>query len=100
MKLPYIIKRPILTERSLHAAANGKFTFEVDRLASKGQVREAVETYFGVNVISVNTVKLGGKRKRVGKRRLEKVYPSRKKAIVQLKQGQKIDLFEIQEKTS
>lgn len=96
MKLPFILKKPIITERSLKATNSSRFTFEVVRSATKGQIKKAVEEYFKVNVINVNTAKLAGSRRRVGRLRREKTNPDRKKAIVQLKSGQKIDLFEAQ----
>ena len=96
MSVAYVLKRPIITERSLAVTKEGKFTFEVDRLASKGQIKEAVESQFGVTVLSVNTMKLAGKRRRTGRRKREITYPDGKKSVVQLKKGQKIDLFEVE----
>ena len=96
MKLPYIIKKPIITEQSLLDAQKGEYTFEVDLLSTKGQVKEAVETYFEVNVIKVRTTRLAGKTKRVGKLRKQIKKNNRKKAIVRVKPGQKIDIFEVQ----
>ena len=96
MKLPYILKKPIITERSLLAVSKGEYTFEVDLHATKGQIKEAVETYFSVNVVRVRTAKLAGKTKRAGKLRRQFKKSDRKKAIVKLKEGQKISAFDLQ----
>lgn len=61
-----IIKRPIVTERSNDAMNEGKYTFEVDKKATKVDVRHAVEKLFGVKVLEVRTMNCKGKFKRVG----------------------------------
>lgn len=96
MKLDYIFKKPIITEKSMIEKAQNRYTFEVDTRASKGQIKKAAEEAFGVEVISVKTAKIAGKRRRVGRFRREVKKPDRKKAIIELKKGQKIDLFEVQ----
>ncbi|MCH7951669.1 50S ribosomal protein L23 [Patescibacteria group bacterium] len=96
MKLAYIVKRPIITEKSMAQTAKNQYTFEVDASASKGQIRKAVENAFDVEVIAVRTAKISGKRRRVGKLRREITKPDSKKAIVEVKSGQKIDIFESQ----
>lgn len=90
-----VIIKPLITERSMAIAGNSKFTFIVDISADKPAVKRAVEERFGVNVIGISTSVQKGKTKRVGQRRNEKKISSVKKAIVTLKSGQKIDLFEI-----
>lgn len=97
MNVASILKRPIITEKSVKDASQGVFTFEVSRSANKNQVKAAVETAYGVDVITVRTTMLAGKSYRVGKRRTEKVGLPTKKARIQLKAGQKIDLFELEE---
>lgn len=97
MNLVQVITKPIITERSLAEAATGVFTFEVKRSASKHQIKAAVEEFFGVDVVSVNTTVLSGDRYRAGKKRLTKVASPTKKARVKLLDGQKIDLFELEE---
>ena len=89
-----ILKRPVITEQSVSLAGNGKFTFEVSVKASKDQIKDLVEKQFGVNVIGVNTTKVAGKRRRVGKNRRNKVGLAWKKAIVELRKGEEIGLFE------
>ena len=59
------------------------------------QIKQAIEEIFQVEVLSVNTVIRPSKRKRVGKKRKMKLYSARKKALVKLKEGQTIDLFDL-----
>lgn len=90
-----VIKRPIITEKSLDLARLGGYTFEVDKRATKKDIKSAVEKYFNVEVTRVRTLKIAGKRRFAGKRRRKRVnLSSWKKAIVWLKSGQKIDIFE------
>ena len=67
MKYAYdIIKKPIITERSMMGALDNKYTFEVAIDAGKVEIKKAVEEIFGVKVAKVNTIKLPGKWKRMG----------------------------------
>lgn len=77
----------------------GKFTFAVDKNSNKKQVKQAIEEYFNVDVIKINLMKFKGKIKKVGKykRKISKGLDW-KKAIVKIKEGQKIDLFEVEGK--
>lgn len=61
-----IIIRPVITEKSTMDAAEGKYAFKVDRSATKSQIRQAIEKLFNVKVLQVNTINLGGKKKRMG----------------------------------
>jgi len=88
--------KPIITEQSLKNAQNGEYTFDVDPSATKGQIKQAVETYFDVSVTRVRTAKLAGKTKRVGKLKKKIIKTDRKKAMVKVKSGQKISIFEVQ----
>ncbi|MCL5438388.1 MAG: 50S ribosomal protein L23 [Patescibacteria group bacterium] len=94
MDLQNILIRPIVTEKSMADAGTGKFTFEVAKEADKGMIKKAVENKFKVNVVSVSTSIVKGKKKRQGNRRKEVLGSSWKKAIVRLKTGEKIGLFE------
>ncbi|MFO7941687.1 MAG: 50S ribosomal protein L23 [Bacillota bacterium] len=87
-----VLIRPIITERSMADSEEGKYTFVVDRRANKYQIRAAVEGVFGVKVTRVNTMRMLGKRRRMGIHIGRK--PSWKKAIVQLAPGQELDFFE------
>ena len=89
-----IIKRPVITEQSMADIADKKYVFMVDINSNKCEIKEAVETAFGVKVAKVNTVRMQGKVKRTG------AYPAGKradykKAIVTLTADSKtIELFE------
>ncbi len=61
-----VIKRPIVTEKTSMDMNEGKYTFEVDKKATKVQIAKAVEDIFGVKVLKVSTVTVRGKEKRVG----------------------------------
>lgn len=95
MKIDMIIKKPLITEKSLKDAADGFFTFEVDRKANKPQIRQAVEKMFKVHVTAISTTNVKGKMRLVGKKRIAVTSPSRKKAVVKLQKGEKIELFEV-----
>ena len=89
-----IIIRPIITERSMADVANKKYVFEVAKNAGKVEIKNAVETAFGVKVKDVNTLHVRGKKKRVGASR-PGMSRSWKKAYVQLTDDSKtIELFE------
>ena len=94
MKSVYdIIKRPIVTERSVKGGEDRKYTFEVARDANKIEIKEAVEEIFGVKVQSVNTMNFQGKMRRQGYTRGR--TPAWKKAVVKLKEDSKgIEFFE------
>lgn len=90
---PYaVLLRPIITEKSTILAGQDKYVFQVDVRANKNQIKEAVEIAFTVRVTDVNTMKMKGKPKRVGRRIAPR--PDWKKAIVTLVPGDKIELFE------
>ena len=92
MHLYEVLRRPLVTEKGTVLQAQGKYAFEVDRQADKHQIRQAVEKAFTVNVTAVNVVTMKGKRRRVGRQQI--LTPTWKKAIVTLKAGQKIEIFE------
>ncbi len=91
---PYgIIRRPLVTEKSLtQNSEQNKVSFLVDTAANKQEIRGAVERIFAVKVTEVNTVYLKGKWKRTRMR--EGKRPDQKKAVVTLRQGDKIEFFE------
>ncbi len=76
-------------------AEKGHFSFLVAYESTKPMIRQAVKDAFGVDVVSVTTVIMKGKTKRVGKIRQEITVEPFKRAIVQVKEGQKIGLFEL-----
>ena len=89
-----VIMAPIISEKSMADAAKSKFTFRVSRRADKASIKKEVEEKFKVNVLSVATITTKGRSMRSGTRRVEVVKQSKKKAIVTLKAGQKIALFD------
>jgi len=89
----HVIKRPLITEKSTFLKEQGDFvSFEVNKRASKLQIKRAVEEIFKVKVVSVRTMIIPGKSKRLG-RSIGRV-PSWKKALVKLREGDKIEFFE------
>ncbi|MDY6835834.1 MAG: 50S ribosomal protein L23 [Chloroflexota bacterium] len=92
MDLYEVLRRPVVTEKNTLLSEQGKYTFEVAKNANKWQVKLAVEKAFKVNVTDVNIIWVPGKSRRVGRRRIQS--SPWKKAVVSLKTGQKIELFE------
>lgn len=94
MKTSYdIIREPVITETSDKNRELGKYTFIVRKDACKIEIKNAVEKIFKVNVTKVNVMNVKGKTRRRGFRHTFK-EPDKKKAIVTLKKGQKIEFFE------
>ena len=92
MDASQIILAPVMSEKSYHGIADGAYTFKVHADAHKTQVRQAVEQLFDVKVQRVNTVKVQAKPKRRGL--FKGTRPGFKKAVVQLRPGQRIEFFE------
>jgi len=89
-----IIKAPIITEQSTKLIdSQNRYTFKVDRKANKVEIKKAIELIFNVKVLSVNTVNVLPKYKKMGK--YEGFKPAYKKAVVKLAEGQKIDAFTV-----
>ena len=88
-----IVRRALITEKGtrIRERENG-FLFEVARDANKIEIKQAVEAIFPVKVESVRTLRVHGKPKRMG--RYAGHRPDWKKAVITLKKGQTIDLFE------
>jgi len=90
-----IIIKPVITEKSMQDAGFNRFTFMVCKTADKTAIKREVEKKFNVNVINVLTNIVKGRKKRAGARRTEIEEPVFKKAIVKIKAGQKIALFDV-----
>ncbi len=87
-----IIKRPIITEKSMQLVEKeNKYTFVVDKRANKIQIKKAVEELFEVKVLSVNVLNLKPKKKRVG--RYEGYKSEIAKAVVTLDKDNNIEIF-------
>lgn len=80
MKAEDIIVAPVVTEKSSSEIQSGKYTFEVNKKATKIEIANAVEKLFGVKVLKVNTISVKGKEKRMGAN--VGMTPDWKKAIV------------------
>jgi len=89
------VQRPIITEKSMVLASRGWFTFAVDKHSRKEQIAKDVAAMYHVDVTNVRTVAMHGKVRRRGKKMAPDQRPNWKKAMVQLKAGQKIDAFEV-----
>jgi large subunit ribosomal protein L23 len=87
-----VLRRPLITEKNTTLQAEGKYVFEVAGGANKHQIKQAVEKAYKVGVTAVNVMTVPGKKRRL--RRQEVLTRSWKKAIVTLKPGDKIELFE------
>ena len=87
-----VLLAPVVSEKSYSLITDRKYTFKVHEDAHKTQIRQAVEQLFGVQVQQVNILKVQSKPKRRGLTRGRR--PGWKKAIVQLKEGNTIEIFE------
>ena len=87
-----IIIKPIVTEKSVSLMEHNKYVFKVALSANKKKIKKAVEEIFKVKVVDVNTLRVKGKVKRMG--RYEGKTSDYKKAIVQLAEGDHIEVFE------
>lgn len=87
-----ILKKPVITEKSMALQGENKYTFIVDLKANKVEIKKAVEELFKVKVEKVRTMRYRGKMRRV--RGIWGKTSDYKKAIVTLKDGSKIELFE------
>lgn len=87
-----LILKPLISEKAVAAMGQGKYAFKVRLDANKTQIKDAIEEIYKVTVTDVNTMRNHGKVRRVGK------YTGRrsdwKKAVVQLKEGDSIKIFE------
>lgn len=95
---PYIVIKPVITEKSLRLAnVDNTFTFIVQRTANKDQIKESVEKLFTVEVKDIRTIVNQKGKKRTGKKRVSVTTGKVKKALVTLKEGHSIDLFDVSE---
>ncbi|MGI6678243.1 MAG: 50S ribosomal protein L23 [Dehalobacterium sp.] len=93
MRNPHdVVIKPVVSEKSMGMMEENKYTFIVDKNANKLEVKHAIQEIFKVTVLDVTTMVIKGKMKRMG--RFEGKRPDRKKAIVTLKPGDKIEVFE------
>jgi large subunit ribosomal protein L23 len=91
-----VIKRPVISEKSMDETQRGKYTFRVHDAATKPQIKAAIEELFKVHVLSVNvlTTQPHEKRRGFGRARTKGFTPAWRKAVVTLAAGEKIEFFE------
>ncbi len=87
-----VLLAPVVSEKSYSLITDRKYTFKVHKDAHKTQVRQAVEELFEVHVENVNILKVQSKPKRRGA--TKGIRPGWKKAIVQVREGESIEIFE------
>lgn len=93
VRLRKLLKRPLQTEKVVKLQeTQNTYTFEVPRETNKIEIKRAIESLFDVSVVNVRTISVHGKMKRLG--RFEGYQKSWKKALVTLKSGDTLDLFE------
>jgi len=90
-----VILRPVVSEKSYALLEDNVYTFEVHPSSSKPEIKDAVESIFGVDVLKVNTLNRKGKRKKNRRTNTWGTRASRKRAIVTLAEGDSIELFEV-----
>ena len=93
MRLNNTILKPIVTEKSINLANAGRYTFKVNTKVNKKVIAGEIERMYNVSVIDVKTMIVPGKRKRILKTRNFTKTSRWKKATVQLKEGQHIEVF-------
>ena len=93
MNIYEVLRRPVLTEKTDALRAESKYVFEVDVRANKVMIRQAVEAAFKVKVVAVNVANAAARMGKAGRRRVIS-KSARKRAIVTLAPGDKIEFFE------
>jgi large subunit ribosomal protein L23 len=87
-----VLVRPIITEKNTMLSEQGKYAFEVLPNVNKIEIKRAVEEVFKVKVAAVNVIRVPGKQRRMG--RTSGMTRSWKKAVVTLRPGERIELFQ------
>ncbi|MRR56729.1 MAG: 50S ribosomal protein L23 [Deltaproteobacteria bacterium] len=94
MNIYDVIQKPLISEKTtIEKESKGIVAFQVHRDANKLEIKEAVEKLFKVDVVGVNTITVAGKVKRFGRHHGKR--SNWKKAYVTLKEGSKVDFFEV-----
>jgi len=92
MRVGYSILKPVVTEKSLALNLVGKYVFGTNLEANKTSIEKDIKKIYGVDVIDARSLILPGKKRRQGKTARFKKTPKRKRIIVTLKEGQKIEV--------
>lgn len=85
------IKQPHISEKASYSAEKDQYIFEISPNYNKKEIKNAVEGLYGVDVLSVNMIKIPAKKRRLG--RTEGFRKAYKKAVVKIKNGQKIEIL-------
>lgn len=91
-----ILIRPMITEKAMAMAAGSKYVFEVATSANKHQVSQSIKEIYKVDVVKVNAIRIKSEEKLI-RGRYKATIKAKKKVIVTLKKGQKIEGFEVKE---
>ena len=86
-----VVKQPHISEKSTNLSEINQYTFKVQKGSNKNEIKKAVEGVYGVDVLSVNIIKIPNKKRRLGKTQGFKTGHT--KAIVKIKEGQKIEIL-------
>jgi large subunit ribosomal protein L23 len=89
-----VILGPIISEKSMNDASKGRYTFKVTVKAGKADIKQAVEERYKVNAVKISTITIKGRSVRAGAKRNEIIRSPFKKAVVTVKTGQKIAVFD------
>lgn len=89
-----LIKKPLISEKTMKLAKDGCYTFIVEKMARKLDIKAAIEHQFDVKVLDIRTANFKDLKRQQRKVRSAYIIPGFKKAVVKLKKGQKIGLFE------
>lgn len=89
--MKYILKAPYITEKTTNLAEKNQYVLKIWNRANKHEIKKAIENLYKVNVINVKIINVPAKRRRVGK--IPGWKKGYKKAIIRLKEGQKIEIF-------
>jgi large subunit ribosomal protein L23 len=89
-----VLIKPLITESSLAEAAKNRYSFVVNKAATKTEVKNAINKVFGVKVLKIQTITIRGKSYRTGRKMIMRKKADHKKAIVTIEKGKTIDLFE------
>ncbi len=85
------VKQPHISEKATNLGEKNQYTFKVNKDSNKSEIKKSIEGIYGVNVLSVNIIKIPAKKRRIGKNEgFKKGYT---KAVVKIAEGQKIEIL-------
>lgn len=88
-----VLKRPVITEKSVKKEEQNVYTFIIDNNSNKIEVKQALNVLYGVKVADVNIVPVRKKIRMIGKSKIYTKRKAQKKAFVTLKKGEKLDVL-------